>query len=159
MRKEVKEPMDLKTVKHLAQLMCQFGLQEVEFSREDSRIRLCRGGVGVSGVAPIEEEIEEREAPVASKKPAPAEEPKPACETIASPLVGTFYLSSAPDQPPFVSEGMFVQAGTVLCIIEAMKVMNEIKAERSGVIQKVLLGNASPVEFGTPMFEILPSGK
>jgi acetyl-CoA carboxylase biotin carboxyl carrier protein len=77
--------------------------------------------------------------------------------TIASPIVGTFYAAPAPDAPPFVKVGDTVDADTVVCIVEAMKVMNEIKAEQCGVIRKVLVDNATPVEFGQPLFEIDPA--
>jgi len=93
-------------------------------------------------------------APAAS--PAPAAAPPPPAEEelapIASPLVGTFYRASSPDADPFVSVGSRVNKDTVVCIIEAMKVMNEIKAETSGVIKKILVENATAVQFGQPMF-------
>jgi acetyl-CoA carboxylase biotin carboxyl carrier protein len=87
--------------------------------------------------------------PPAAAPPPPAEEE---LTPIASPLVGTFYRASSPDADPFVSVGARVNKDTVVCIIEAMKVMNEIKAETSGVIKKILVENATAVQFGQPMF-------
>jgi acetyl-CoA carboxylase biotin carboxyl carrier protein len=78
----------------------------------------------------------------------------PRGETIDAPIVGTFYVAPAPDADAFVKPGDPVDADTVVCIVEAMKVMNEIKAEKSGVIKKILVDNASPVEFGQPLFEL-----
>ncbi len=98
--------------------------------------------------------------PAAAPPPPEAESSKdaapPAVETIDSPLVGTFYAAPAPDKPPFVQVGDEVNEETVVCIVEAMKVMNEIKAERRGIIAKVLVENAQPVEYGQPLFEIKP---
>jgi acetyl-CoA carboxylase biotin carboxyl carrier protein len=102
-------------------------------------------------------------APAAVPAAAPAAVPAPApvaaapAATIDSPLVGTFYASPSPDAPAFVKEGSKVTPDTTICIIEAMKVMNEIKAEKSGVIRKVLAVNGKPVQFGQPLFEIDPA--
>jgi len=107
----------------------------------------------------IEKEGMYYERPIQAMMPATypmAEESKPAVlgKTIDSPMVGTFYSSPAPDQPPFVQEGDQVQSDTVVCIIEAMKVMNEVKAGTCGTIKKILVENAEPVEFGTNLFII-----
>ena len=90
-------------------------------------------------------------APAAPAPSAPAAPALPAV-TIDSPLVGTFYRAASPDTPPFVQVGDRVTPDTVLCIIEAMKVMNEVKAEKSGVIKEILIENGQPVEFDQPMF-------
>jgi acetyl-CoA carboxylase biotin carboxyl carrier protein len=100
-------------------------------------------------------------APVASVG-APSATPAPVAgasthQQIVSPMVGTFYLSPSPDSPPYISVGQEVQEDTVVCIIEAMKVMNEIKAETRGVIVEVLAPNGKPVEFGKPLFAVRPS--
>lgn len=88
--------------------------------------------------------------------PAPAAAPAPAAVEIKSPMVGTFYGSASPESAPFVSPGQEVTPDTVVCIIEAMKVMNEIKAEARGVVTASLVDNAKPVEFGQPLFKLRP---
>ena len=97
-------------------------------------------------------------APASAAPAAAASEPSAAsaakCVTIDSPVVGTFYAAASPDSPPFVKVGDRVREDTTVCIVEAMKVMNEIKAEKNGVIRRVLTENAKPVEFGQPLFEI-----
>lgn len=96
-------------------------------------------------------------APSAAQPPAAAAaEPVASCQTINSPMVGTFYLSPGPGEKVFVKVGDTVDAETTICIIEAMKVMNEIKAETKGTIRRVLLDDASPVQYGEPLFEIEP---
>ena len=138
--------MDLETIRQYASLMAECGLDELELKEKGVEIRLSMKSGHVSrstslqASAPEEKEVQEAPAPEA--------------EYITSPLVGTFYRSSSPEGAPFITEGSKVEQGTVLCIIEAMKVMNEIKAEKSGVITKILIENASPVEYGQKMFEI-----
>ena len=101
-------------------------------------------------------------APVATASNIPAvkdvqESEKTSLREIVSPMVGTFYRASSPEAPPFVDVGHEVSEETVVCIIEAMKVMNEIKAEVKGIVTQVLVENAKPVEFGQPMFKIRPT--
>ncbi|MCR1347995.1 acetyl-CoA carboxylase biotin carboxyl carrier protein, partial [Acidithiobacillus ferrooxidans] len=88
--------------------------------------------------------------------PAAAVEVPPQGYMIKSPMVGTFYRASSPESPPFVEEGSMVKAGQTLCIIEAMKLLNEIEADVSGKVIKVLAGNGQPVEYGEPLFIIAP---
>jgi len=133
---------------------------EVDDAEKGLRIRLRRGasdGVAATptvqvlgGAAPA---AAPAAAPVAAdaSAAAPAED-EPASEAINSPMVGTFYRSSSPDADPFVRVGDRVEEGTVVCILEAMKVMNEIQAEKSGEIAEVLVENGEPVEFGQPLF-------
>ena len=153
--------MDTKIVQRLAEIMARHGLSELEIEEAGARVHLCRGGV-VAPVAPVV-----ASAPVVAVSEAPASEsPSSAAAsassasvsasatTITSPLVGTFYTASSPEAEPFVHEGSVVTAGTTVCIIEAMKVMNEVKAECDGVITRVLLPNKSAVEYGTALFEM-----
>ncbi len=147
--------MKLEEITKIAELMSANDLAEIAIESPDVKISMKRGGgavVHVSAPAP---------APVAAASAAPApapaaEAPAPAkkAETINSPIVGTFYSSPSPDAPSFVKAGTKVKEDTVICIVEAMKVMNEIRAERSGVIRKMLVENGKPVEYGQPMFEI-----
>ena len=152
--------MDTKIVQRLAEIMARHGLSELEIEEAGARVHLCRGGV-VAPSAPVV-----ASAPVAAVSEALASESSSAAAsassasvsasatTITSPLVGTFYTASSPEAEPFVHEGSVVTAGTTVCIIEAMKVMNEVKAECDGVITRVLLPNKSAVEYGTALFEM-----
>ena len=153
--------MDTKIVQRLAEIMARHGLSELEIEEAGARVHLCRGGV-VAPAAPVVVS-----APVVAVSEAPASESSSSAAasassasvsasatTITSPLVGTFYTASSPEAEPFVHEGSVVTAGTTVCIIEAMKVMNEIKSEFSGTVVKVLVENGSPVEYGQKLFEI-----
>lgn len=139
--------MNIDTIRLYAKLMAEFGLDEFELKEDGCEIRLSMKGHATHSLPVKKTETE---------IPAVAAEEDAEADFICSPLVGTFYRSSSPEGAPFVTEGSRVEQGTVVCIIEAMKVMNEIKAEKSGVITKILLDNASPVEFGQKMFEIQP---
>jgi len=101
-------------------------------------------------------EKEHKEPPIKEEKKPPPKENTDEKDCILSPMVGTYYYASAPDQPQFVKVGDRVDEDTVVCIIEAMKVMNEIKAGRKGIIKEVLVENAQPVEFGTKLFLVEP---
>ena len=145
--------MDLKEIKALIDLMKKNGLTAFEMEKDGFRIALAKEGAyapAMTYAAP---------APVASAPapaPAVAAEAKPAVsgKEITSPMVGTFYTSPSPESPSFVSVGQTVTPDTVVCIIEAMKVMNEIKAEVSGVITEVAAENGQPVQFGQALFRI-----
>ena len=140
--------MELENIRQYAKLMAECGLDELELKEKGVEIRLSmKAGHAVQVSQPVlvsNDAAKKEEAAVSS------------AEYITSPLVGTFYRSSSPEGTPFITEGSKIEKGTVVCIIEAMKVMNEIKAEKSGVITKILVENASPVEFGQKMFEIQP---
>ncbi len=146
--------MDLERIKSVIELMREHELNE--FAIEDRNFKLSlKRGVPVA-MMPAGMTMA---APGALPPPSPATPPPeaPAEENltpIPSPLVGTFYRASSPDADPFVTVGSRVGKDTVVCIIEAMKVMNEIKAETSGVIKKILVENATAVQFGQPMFMI-----
>lgn len=139
--------MDLKVLHRLAQLMERDGLTEVEIAEQDSKIRVVRA----VGAAPSEPPAQDTLAPVSSDL-----DPEPEVEShyVTSPMPGTFYTAQSPDAAPFVSVGDTVKPGKVVGIVEAMKVMNEIKCECSGVVTKVLVANGAPVEFGQKLFEI-----
>lgn len=151
---------DLKVLRQIVKMMVDHGLTEVDLEAEGEKIKLKRGPGG---------DIQYVTAPTAaapSAQPAPTGAPAaPASndaadsddgegETVDSPMVGTFYSAASPDADAFVSVGDRVTADTVVCIIEAMKVMNEIKAEASGTVSEVLVSNGDAVEFGQPMFRI-----
>jgi len=157
--------MDIKEIKAVIDLMRKNSLTEFEYEKDGTKIRIQRGPDGkpqvfttTPGVAtapalvPVPLAIPTVAAPTPA--PAPAAESLP---SINSPMVGTFYASPAPDAPPYVSVGKVVTPESVVCIIEAMKVMNEIKAEMSGTITEILVESGKPVEFGKPLFRIRPA--
>ena len=149
--------MDVKELRRLLRLMRDFDLTELEIEEEGHRVRLRRGAEGVVTAAPVA-------APAPAPAPAPTEAAAPAVRDIAaeglveitSPMVGTFYRSPSPDEDPFVQVGDAVGAETVVCIIEAMKVMNEIKAEVEGEILQVLVENGEMVEYGQVLMLVRP---
>jgi acetyl-CoA carboxylase biotin carboxyl carrier protein len=167
--------MDLKEIKLVIDLMTKNGLSEFELEKGDFKLRVKRGPSGewsTSTTPTAGPQVVHHHAPVAAFVPvaaapataaAPLAVPAPGAAApsnlpqIVSPMVGTFYLSPSPDSPPYVSVGQEVQEDTVVCIIEAMKVMNEIKAETRGVIVEVLAQNGKPVEFGKPLFAVRPA--
>jgi acetyl-CoA carboxylase biotin carboxyl carrier protein len=160
--------MDLKEIKAIIDLMTRNGLSEFELEKGDFKLRVRRGPNGewissapvpVAAHIPVVAAPAPIAAPVAAAAPAApaAAEAAPAGAQIVSPMVGTFYRSPSPDSAPYIEVGQEVNEETVVCIIEAMKVMNEIKAEVSGVIVEVLAQNGKPVEFGKPLFSVRPS--
>ncbi len=147
--------MDLKDIKELIALMRRNELSEFEMETEGFRIKLKKGGETVIAQAPMAY----APAPAAQAAPAgaaaaPAAEAKPAGREITSPMVGTFYSAASPESSAYVEVGATVNEDTVVCIIEAMKVMNEIKAETRGVIAEILVENGKPVQYGQPLFRL-----
>lgn len=143
--------MDMDRIKNVIDLMREHELCEFAIEEKDFKLSLKRGHPGMMMAAPMMG----APMPPAQAAPAPAAPPPPPEEEstpIPSPLVGTFYRATSPDSDAFVTVGSRVNKDTVVCIIEAMKVMNEIKAETSGVIKKILVENATAVQFGQPMF-------
>ena len=149
--------MDIDRIKSVIDLMREHELCEFAIEEKDFKLSLKRGSPAVMMAVP-QQMAAAPAAPAAAPAPAaPAAAPAAAVEAgtpITSPLVGTFYRAGSPDAEPFVTVGSRVSKDTVVCIIEAMKVMNEIKAEASGVIKKILVENATVVQFGQPMFLI-----
>jgi acetyl-CoA carboxylase biotin carboxyl carrier protein len=152
--------MDIEQISRLAELMTENDLSEISLQTADVKLKLKRGFepvVAAPMAAPAPVAVHAAAGAAAPAHDAAADDAAAPAATIASPIVGTFYAAPAPDAPPFVKVGDTVDADTVVCIVEAMKVMNEIKAEQCGVIRKVLVDNATPVEFGQPLFEIDPA--
>ena len=139
---------DIESLRQLLALMSEHDLAELEIEQEDLVVRLRKSGAAVVPVA----------APVAAvPSAAPAAEAETAkLPTINSPMVGTFYAAPSPEAPPFVKVGDHVTEDTVVCVIEAMKVFNEIRAEMSGTIERILGKNAAAVEFGQALFVVRP---
>ena len=148
--------MNIKKIKELVELMNDNDLREVEVEQEGMKIKLIKGAS--SGV------IERITAPVAERKapaPAPEAEAKPAegkknLKEVKAPMVGTFYRSPSPEAEPYVQVGDMIQKGDVLCIVEAMKLMNEVKAEFGGRVVEISVENAEPVEYGQTLFLVEP---
>ena len=156
--------MDLKDIKAIIDLMKKNSVSEFELEKQDFKIKLKRGPNGGAIQSSYDESLGMSYAPQSvggpGSVPPPLTAALPAASTeaeIKSPMIGTFYRSPSPEAGSYVEVGMEVGPETVVCIIEAMKVMNEIKAEAKGVITQVLLENAKPVEFGQPLFKIRPS--
>lgn len=152
--------MDLKDIKAIIDLMNKNSISEFELEKQDFKIRLKRAGFG--GPVPAEEMIAPTYLPPPSgggalPAAAPAPPTGPAEIEIKSPMIGTFYRAPSPEAAAYVDIGTEVNVDTVVCIIEAMKVMNEIKSEVKGVVTQVLVENAKPVEFGQPLFKIRPT--
>ena len=147
---------DNKRVRDLIKLMAEHDLTEIELVEDKSTIRLKRDSASVAAVPmPVPAVVSaSAHAPAPAAAPAaPAAAKTPAAgEAIKSPMVGTFYAAAGPDSPPFVKVGSHVDKDTVVCIIEAMKVFNEIKAETTGTVAKVLVQNGQGVEFNQPLF-------
>ena len=161
--------MDIKEIQNLIKFVAKSGASEVKLEMDDFKITIKTGSEEATTVqyAPIAAQIPQvaaAPAPVAeAAASAPAATPAaPATEeskyiTIKSPIIGTFYRKPAPDKPLFVEVGQTIAAGDVLCIIEAMKLFNEIESEVSGKVVKILVDDSSPVEFDQPLFLVDPS--
>jgi acetyl-CoA carboxylase biotin carboxyl carrier protein len=156
---------DLKDIKAIIDLMKKNSVSEFELEKQDFKIRLKRGTNGVIPAPAYDENpaisyLAPQIPLPASAAPAPAPAaPAPATPEleIKSPMIGTFYRAPSPESASYVEVGTEVNPDTVVCIIEAMKVMNEIKAEAKGVVTAVLVENAKPVEFGQPLFKLRPT--
>ena len=145
--------MDIRKVKKLIELLEESGIAEIEIQEGEESVRISRYGSSAVA-APV------AAAPIAAPPvtTAPAEAAAPAGAStdnaVTSPMVGTFYLSSSPGAAPFATVGQSVKAGDVICIIEAMKIMNQIESDRDGVVKSILAEDGQPIEFGQPLFII-----
>ena len=155
--------MDLKDIKAIIDLMRKNSVTEFELEKQDFKIRLKRGSNGGGAVVSYDDPPAAGLAPTTTATvPAPVAGAAPQVPAsnevdIKSPMIGTFYRAPSPESASYVEVGTEVTPETVVCIIEAMKVMNEIKAEAKGVITQVMVENAKPVEFGQPLYKIRPS--
>lgn len=150
--------MNIKEIKEMINLMNENGLGELEVEKDDMRIRLKKTPTGIESY--VMPQVVQRQNIVSGEniQAAAAIEEKSAVKTveIKSPMVGTFYRAPNPEAPAYVEAGQTIEPGQVICIIEAMKLMNEIKSEIRGKILEILVDNAEPVEFGQPLFLIEP---
>ncbi len=149
---------DIRKLKQLIELMKENDLSELDLREGDEQVSIKRGSTAV--VAPLAPVAAAPSGPAAETTAAPEPETAPDTQGLVempSPMVGTFYLAASPDADPYVRTGSTIEADAVICLIEAMKVFNEIKAEISGTIEKILVDNGQAVEFGQPLFLIKPN--
>ena len=149
--------MDLRKLKKLIDLVQESGIAELEITEGEEKVKIVKGGEAtVTPVAPAP--APSAAAPAAAPGPvalaAAAEEPAQPGHALKAPMVGTFYRSASPEAKPFVEVGQNVKAGETVCIIEAMKLMNEIEADATGMIKAILVENGQPVEYGQPLLII-----
>jgi acetyl-CoA carboxylase biotin carboxyl carrier protein len=147
--------MDLRKLKTLIELVETSGIAELEIQEGEERVRITRAiaaPVRDGGALPSATQVAAAAALTGGAEPAPAKEAAPEGHEVKSPMVGTFYRSASPGAKPFVEVGDTVAEGATLCIIEAMKLMNEIESDRAGVVKAILSQNGQPVEFGQPLF-------
>ncbi len=147
--------MDIRKVKKLIELLDESGIAEIEINEGEESIRISR--YSSSAPAPVQQFAAAPPVAAAAAEPesnAEADTPAISGHTVNAPMVGTFYTASAPGSPDFVKVGDSVNEGDTVCIIEAMKILNQIEADKSGIVKAILVENAQPVEFGQPLVVI-----
>ena len=153
--------MDIRKVKKLIELLEESGIAEIEIHEGEESVRINRGGS-----APLPQTVvnvpsvdasSSLKTQLSTNENSSSDDYSDEGEVITAPMVGIFYSSPSPDQPPFVNKGQNIKTGDVLCIIEAMKIMNQIEADIDGKLIRVLVENGDPVEYGQPLFVIDPS--
>jgi len=149
--------MDLRKLKKLIDLVQESGIAELEITEGEEKVKIVKGGAvtlaAPAAMAPAPGPFAALAAPPAAAAAPPAEaDAGQDGHVVKAPMVGTFYRSSSPDAKPFVEVGQAVKEGDTICIIEAMKLMNEIEADASGVVKAILVENGQPVEYGQPLF-------
>ncbi|MGR2946492.1 acetyl-CoA carboxylase biotin carboxyl carrier protein [Vibrio vulnificus] len=153
--------MDIRKIKKLIELVEESGIAELEISEGEESVRISRHGQMMAApapmhyaAAPVAQPAPVAAAPVTTSEAAPAAAAVPAGHQVLSPMVGTFYRSPSPDAKAFIEVGQSVTAGQTLCIVEAMKMMNQIEADKSGVVTAILVEDGQPVEFDQPLVVI-----
>jgi acetyl-CoA carboxylase biotin carboxyl carrier protein len=149
--------MDIEEIKQLVQLMADNALSELNITDGEKQINLKRGGATVVAAQAALAPLALAPAPAAAVAPAAPAAPADNYAEVRSPMVGTFYAAPSPDSEPFVKIGMSLNNDSPVCIIEAMKVMNEIRSECSGTVMEICVRNAQPVEFGQVLFRVKPA--
>lgn len=150
--------MDIRKVKKLIELIEESGIEELEIKEGEESIRISRRMSAPEVPAMAQPAAPAPQAPTEESKPSEPKEKKddkPVGHVVTSPMVGTFYRAPSPSSPAFVEVGQHVKAGDVICIVEAMKMMNQIEADRSGIVEAILIDNAQPVEFGQALITIV----
>lgn len=150
--------MDIRKIRTLIDMVKESGVGEIEITQGDESIRIAGTPAPVYQAAPVAAPAPQAApaapAPAAAPASAPAASAEPAGHKVKSPMVGTFYRSASPSSPAFAEVGQTVNVGDVLCIVEAMKMMNQIESDKAGVVKAVLVDNEDPVEFDQPLFII-----
>ena len=149
--------MDIRKIKKLIELLEASDVSEIEIHEGEESVRISRQGAGLAPVATVVAPAATGQALAPSPAPrpeSPAAEPEAPKHTVNSPMVGTFYRAPSPGAKPFVETGQKVAAGDTLCIIEAMKILNQIESDKSGTVTKALVENGEPVEYNQPLFVI-----
>jgi len=153
--------MDLRKIKKLIELVEESGIAELEITEAEETIRISKSGPAMQGYAAMPPVMQHHVAapaqqPVLNSEPGvpvePAKASLPDGHVVKSPMVGTFYRSSSPGANPFAEVGQTIKVGDTLCIIEAMKLLNEIESDKAGVVKAILVENGQPVEYGEPLF-------
>ena len=151
--------MNLKEIKEIIALMNENELAEIEIERDGLKLKLKKSSLEASVMSgkPVQYSLEKIPSPTTTQQPVPAGESSKKNEAeIKSPMVGTFYRAPSPEAPAFLEVGQTVEIGQVVCIVEAMKLMNEIKSEVRGKVKEVVVENGEPVEFGQTLFVVEP---
>lgn len=146
--------MDIRKVKKLIELLEESGIAEIEINEGEESVRISRYGSSPAPAAPVQYAAAPVAAPIAAAAPAADESSDsaiPSGHAVKSPMVGTYYSAASPGAKNFVNVGDTVAEGDTVCIIEAMKILNQIEADKSGVVKAILLENGQPVEFGQPL--------
>jgi acetyl-CoA carboxylase biotin carboxyl carrier protein len=147
--------MDLRKLKTLIDLVSESNVSELEITEAEGKVRIVKGGPAASAYAAAPVAMPAAAAPALATAPAPAAAPEvPAGHAVKSPMVGTFYRAASPGAKSFVEVGSQVKEGDTICIIEAMKILNEIEADKGGTITQILCENGQAVEYGQPLFMI-----
>ncbi|PTB84651.1 acetyl-CoA carboxylase biotin carboxyl carrier protein [Pseudidiomarina aestuarii] len=151
--------MDIRKIKKLIELVEESGIAELEITEGEESVRIHRGSSAQQAMPMHYQMPAPQHAPAPAPAPAPAAsapvaEPEISGHVMRSPMVGTFYAAPAPGSPDFVTVGQQVKAGDTLCIVEAMKMMNQIEADKGGVVKQIMVENGEPVEFDQPLFII-----
>jgi acetyl-CoA carboxylase biotin carboxyl carrier protein len=150
--------MDIRKIKKLIELVEESGISELEITEGEESVRIHRGGstsaapIQYAAPMPVAQAAPAVAAAAVAPEAAPSDEPSG--HIVRSPMVGTFYRSSSPDAKPFAEVGQKVNVGDTLCIVEAMKMMNQIEADVSGVVKQIMVDNQEPIEFDQPLFVI-----
>jgi acetyl-CoA carboxylase biotin carboxyl carrier protein len=146
--------MDLRKLKKLIDLVQESGIAELEITEGEEKVKIVKGGMVSVSAAPVMAmpATAPAAAPAAAAAPAESADASQEGHVVKAPMVGTFYRSPSPDAKVFVEVGQAVKEGDTICIIEAMKLMNEIEADASGVVKAILVENGQPVEYGQPLF-------
>ena len=153
--------MDIRKVKKLIELLEESGIAEIEIHEGEESVRISRGGSAplpqtMVNVPPVDASSSLK-TQLSANENSSSDDYSDEGEVITAPMVGIFYSSPSPDQPPFINKGQNIKTGDVLCIIEAMKIMNQIEADIGGKLVRILVENGDPVEYGQPLFVINPS--